>query len=555
MRGVVALAGETAVDVGGLLPVDELGQRLGPPFTVAVCGEVNSGKSTLLNALFGAPMCRVNVLPETTKVVHYHHGAREADEAVSDSTISASRAWPFLRDFEVIDTPGTNTADRGPLEDAAARFSTVDLLLCVFPVSNPWGAATWNFIGGLGEAILDRTVFVLHQADQRDPRDLEIIRGHLRDLSMQRLGRFPAVFEVSGREAFDARSGAAVNQPRLRASGIEALERHIAAVVCMAPGRVAMLKEWRSMAAAALRAVEDRLEEQTRGIAGHSRFLEEVEEEIEAICEHFVKRLPGHLVEVAEVFEREAHGVVHGLRRKLGLLPSIWRLFTRDTVGRATEQVFIMRLKSAVEEVAAADADEAIAACRQHWAALAPRVAATLGIRIDHGDQVDAAFQESRAAFIRRLGTAATQGVAELNTRRQLDDDLRLRNKSLTSFAIATLSLTTVGAIAGALGLPWVPWIFCGLAGLFLTGGVVAAVATRRSISADYLSGLLDTCGMFAQTLRDDSEAALRRMFQEHTRNLGSIRGHLVRENQLIEPRQRRWQELFLGLKAVEQEW
>ena len=40
-----------------------------------------------------------------------------------------------------------------------------------------------------------------------------------------------------------------------------------------------------------------------------------------------------------------------------------------------------------------------------------------------------------------------------------------------------------------------------------------------------------------------------------YTASLGNIRTHLAREKLAIEPRLKRWQELFLTLKAIEQEW
>lgn len=555
MRAIAALADDTGVDVSDALPPIDADTRLGPPFLFAVCGEINAGKSTLLNAIFGEPVCPVSVLPETKRVIHYHHAPQDADLEVSESFVEAARVRPFLRDFELIDMPGANTPNRSHLDAAAEWLDRADFLMCVFPVDNPWGAATWNFLEALPACVLDRTVFVIQQADRREPRDLDIIRGHMRDLSMKRLGRLPPVFAVSAQEAFDARCGTSLNRARLRASDILALEEHIANAVCMSPERIRMLDRWRVMAATALRAVDDRLELATRGIEGHARFLEDIEREIDGLCDGFTRRLPHHLDEVAEVFETEAETVVRKLRRSLGVLPSAWRLFTGARVSRRIEALFIQRLKAAVETVAAGDADEVVRACRAHWDGLGPRVTQTLGIRPGDDARVDATLHAARDTYIQRIGRAAGDGVAGLNTRRQLERELRMRKRSLTSFTIATLGLTTVGAVFGGLGVPMLPWIFCGLASVFLVGGVAAALVTRRSITREYRSNLLDTCGQFAGTLRSDSEDALRRMFKEYSQNLAVVREHLVREQQSLEPRKRRWHELFLSLKAVEQEW
>jgi hypothetical protein len=117
-----------------------------------------------------------------------------------------------------------------------------------------------------------------------------------------------------------------------------------------------------------------------------------------------------------------------------------------------------------------------------------------------------------------------------------------------------TLVFLIAGATCGALGLPWLPAIFCALAALFFSGGVVAAWVTRKSISRDFQHRLLDTCGAFASTLLTDYEEALGVVFRDYASSLGNVRTHLAREKLAIEPRLKRWQELFLTLKAIEQD-
>ena len=102
--------------------------------------------------------------------------------------------------------------------------------------------------------------------------------------------------------------------------------------------------------------------------------------------------------------------------------------------------------------------------------------------------------------------------------------------------------------------VPWLPAILCGLAALFLTGGVITAWVTRKPITRDFQHRLLDTCGTFASTLHADYEEALRIVFHDYASSLANVRTHLAREKLAIEPRLRRWQELFLTLKAIEQE-
>ncbi len=554
MRGVADLAGHTGTDIGDRLPIAEIEKGLGPPFLFVVCGEVNAGKSSLINGLFGRDLCRTNILPETHRVLWYQYGEHATDAEVTPMLEERHRPIGFLRDFNLIDTPGTNSIVQGHQEITARFLPTADLILFVFPVTNPWGAATWNFISALTPECLKRVVFIIQQADQREAADLIVIKGHMRDLAMKRIGFAPPVFAVSAKMASEAKRAEPFAAKRLTASGFPELELFISRKVCESPERNSALEGWRAQAAEALRTVEDQIETRTHTLNVQGRFLDTIEREIDDIRERFVARLPRHLTEVAEVFETEALWAAGKLRRRLGVIPSFFRLFTGDKTGPEMESVFIERLQAAVEGVAEKDGVEVVEVCQSHWNELCPRVKEAMGVDLGESEPLDATLSTARTRFVQRLGRAARQGIGNLKVRNQLDKDLRRRNTALKSFTFMTLLLTSAGATCGAMGVPWAPAILCSLAGLFLAGGALTAIVTRKSITADFQKRLLDTCGGFASTLRSDYEEALRIVFQDYASSLEAVRTHLAREKQAIEPRLKRWQDLFLTLKAIEQD-
>lgn len=554
MRGVAKLARETGADIGGMLPMDELDKGLGSPFLFVVSGEVNAGKSTLINGLFGRDLCRVNILPETDRVQWYQHGPVAKDVEVTPVLEERFRPINFLRDFNLIDTPGTNSVVQGHQEITARFLPSAELILFVFPVTNPWGAATWNFISDLPKECHGRVIFIVQQADQRDAVDIQVILGHMADLSVKRIGHAPPIFAVSGKNAYEAKRATPFAADRFKASGYPALEEFISKKVCESPERRAALETWRAQAASALRAVEDHIEGQTYTVDSQGRFLETIEREIDGIRERFVVRLPSHLTGVAEVFETEAVWVSKMLNRKLGVGQSIFRLFTGDKTGSTMETLFIERLQTAVEAVAEKDGVEVVEYCRQHWEELGARVMEAMNIELGSAGPIEDTLATAKKRFVQRLGRAARQGIGNLKVRNQLDKDLRRRNLALKSFTFMTLVLTTAGATCGALAVPWAPAILCGLAGLFFAGGILTALATRNAITAEFRTRLLDTCGGFASTLRSDYEEALRIVFQDYVSSLSAVKTHVAKEKLGIEPRLKRWQELFLTLKAIEQE-
>lgn len=554
MRGTAELAAETNTDLSEHLPPAGSDKGLVAPFLFVVCGEVNAGKSTLLNGLFGHDLCRVSNLPETDRVIWYQFGNPSRDVAITPVLEERYRPLDFLRDFHLIDTPGTNSTVEGHQEITARLLPSADLILCVFPVTNPWGAATWNFISQLPPETFNRVALIVQQADLRERIDLAVILGHMADLSMKRIDHVPPIFAVSGKTACAAKRTHPAAGELFKSSGYQELENHINRTVCESSERRALLEASRKQAAQALRAVEDHVENQTHALATQGRFLNTIEREIDDIRERFVVRLPRHLTGVAEIFESEAAWVSKRLRRRLGVIPSFVRLFIGDRTGPEMEAIFVERLQSAVEAVAEKDGIEVVEFCRNHWHELGGRVKEAMAVDLGSSGPLEETLAAARTRFVLSLGRAARQGIGNLKVRNQLDKDTRRRNLALKSFTFMMLLLTTAGASCGALGVPWAPAILCGLAAVFLIGGILTAIITRKSITAEFQKRLLDTCGGFASTLRSDYEEALRVVFQDYASSLNAVRAHLAREKMAIEPRLKRWQELFLTLKAIEQD-
>lgn len=554
MVGIAALARETSTDLGDRLPVSAASEPLGNPFLFVVCGEVNAGKSSLINGLFGREICRVNVLPETDRVLWYRYGPTAKNVPVTPLLEERYRPVDFLRDFNLIDTPGTNSAVAGHQEITGRFLPNADLILFVFPVTNPWGAATWNFISALAPDLLEKVVFIVQQADQREPGDIGVILGHMADLSMKRIGRVPHMFAVSGKLALEAKRAAPPAARKLKQSGLPALEDFISRNICQSGGRRHVLEGWRAQAATALREVEDRIEDHTRGLSGHTRFLDGVEREIHGIRETFAARLPSRLARVAEVFEFEALHVARLLGRHLSPLPSFLRIISGDRTGHEIEEIFLTNLKTAVLKTAGTDGDEVVAACRAHWETLTGQVREEMSVDIPTAMPIPEMLAGAREKFVGRIGAATTRGIGNLNVRNRLDKNIRRRNLALKSFSIATLLPLIAGSVCGALRIPWLPWIFCAAALLFALGGIAIALLTRTRIRNDFRHQLLDTCGRFAATLHQDYEEALRIVFREYAASLDPLRTRLAQEKLAIEPRLKRWQELFLTLKAIEQD-
>src|SRR4029077_9342038 len=184
------------------------------PLLFVVVGEVKAGKSSLINALFGQEIAKADVLPATDRVCIFRYAREEKQVEVSPKLVESHLPVDFLRDFNIVDTPGTNTMVAEHQTITENFVPRADLILFVFSVVNPWTQSAWEFLKFVQKKWLKNVVFVLQQADLRDPKEIEVIRRHLQETAMQRLGVNIPVFAVSARKALLSRTSA-VDKDRL----------------------------------------------------------------------------------------------------------------------------------------------------------------------------------------------------------------------------------------------------------------------------------------------------------------------------------------------------
>ena len=192
------LRGEVEAVLGDLLKFAAELRRPGPeldglhglltnirePLLFVVVGEVKAGKSSLINALFGQEIAKADVLPATDRVCIFRYGRKEKQIEQSPKLIEIHLPLEFLRDFNIVDTPGTNTmvAEHQTItEDFVPR---ADLILFVFSVVSPWTQSAWEFLKFVQKKWLKNVVFVLQQTDLRDTKEVDVIKRHLQETAI-----------------------------------------------------------------------------------------------------------------------------------------------------------------------------------------------------------------------------------------------------------------------------------------------------------------------------------------------------------------------------------
>ena len=325
LAALLKLSSEMRRDAAMLDTLQGLLSDVREPLLFVVVGEVKAGKSSLLNALFGQEFAKVDVLPATDRVYIFKHGERDSTVEVSPQLTERYLPIDFLRDFNIVDTPGTNTMVAQHQTITESFIPRADLVLFVFSVTNPWTQSAWALLDFVQKKWLKNVVFVIQQADLRDPAEIDIIRRHLEDTALQRLGITPPIFAVSARKALLARTTALDKERLWNESQFGALENQINRMVTEGGARMLKLQSTGRTAGLMINELADEVRGSFETIARDEQHLARISSFLEARKEQTLRQVAGFLRGVERACREAAEHGTKLIEDKLSFWKT-WRL-------------------------------------------------------------------------------------------------------------------------------------------------------------------------------------------------------------------------------------
>jgi|GEM_PF-272838 GTPase SAR1 family protein len=282
---------DLGADAESLAIVENLTASLKEPFVFVVVGEVNVGKSTFLNALFGQDFSRTGIMPTTDKILFFKHGPQHLIAPITPTLDEVQVPAEFLRDFHIVDTPGTNSI-ANEHQEITERFVPIsDLVIFVFSAMNPWGASAWQFLDKVHKHWMRNVVFVIQQCDLRTPEEMNVIIDYMSQLVRQRYGRDFPIFPVSAKKAYLARSSGIDREALMQQSGFHALENYISQLVAQNAARLNKLVNSIRIARQLLSNINERISANARGAQRAASLVQELQTERELQVDRTLKKV------------------------------------------------------------------------------------------------------------------------------------------------------------------------------------------------------------------------------------------------------------------------
>jgi GTPase SAR1 family protein len=533
-----ALARQTSAPTEITQPLHDLIAGLTEPLTIVVVGEVKAGKSSLLNALFGQEFCKADVLPATDRVYVFKYGERRHDHPVSEHLTERYLPVGFLRDFQVVDTPGTNTIVANHQTITENFIPVADLILFVFSITNPWAASAWDMLRVIGQQWRKNLVFVLQQSDLRNPQEVEVIIRHLDQTILQILGASRPIFAVSAKKALEAKlsAGSREQDKRWQESRFGALEGWITQTVQESEARGGKLESVQQTARVLAAALRSRLQASLEMLKSDQQKLSTIRGGLEARKAQSVRQLGGFIREIEVAYDSCRQRGEALLEEKLSVGHTLKAL-----VGAGgTEKDFQDQVQTELKAKVQTQIEHALALLetdlRSIWQDLQERVHAQFATDPKKAVRsVMPAFLSQRQTVLQRL---------ELTLLEQMSD-ARIKEQLQSLFGETTRWLRIPTGVAAAGGVFTVIAVLTHTAILDVTGtlagvaalsGTIYAVIRRRRILREYRRQMDEKRAQLTESVKIQLKQAIDVFYQEVSQTFAPLESFCAAEAERHRP-------------------
>ena len=515
--------------------LNELGTSLREPFLFVVVGEVKAGKSSLLNALFGREFCKVDVLPATDKIYVFKHAGEERDVPVSSQLTECYRTSPILHDFNIVDTPGTNTIV--PEHEAITRqfLPLADLCLCVFSTANPWGATAWQFLQHLHRKWLKKVVFVLQQRDLRSPAEVDSIVAHMRQTMLQKIGESCPIFSVSAKQAWDAKHAEdpAARAALLRASGFDALEEYISGTITGGTTRSDKLGSVCRSAQVILADFSRQVSSAADVVNGDLAKLRELRGVLEERREQSFRQIGGVLWTIAQASERTQKRGEEMLREKLTFAGTLKLIFGRGGWGNFFQTELENRQRETLTKIVRESLELIEADLKSVWKQVHEIMQRSFASR---ELPLLPDFARQRGELLHRIDLALIERTEGAEFQRQMQR-VFADTASWLRVPAGVFAAGGIGAVvAAALTKVTILDITGTIAGIGALTGTVVALAKRKKIIAEYRRQMNGKREAMVQAVEDQLRHAVKRFYAELEQVFQPIEAFSETQKKTMEP-------------------
>ncbi|SHK29118.1 GTPase SAR1 family protein [Rubritalea squalenifaciens DSM 18772] len=551
IAGIRALAKRSRASTEG---IDEkkLSHALRRPFRIVVCGEHQAGKTSFLEVLVGKELVELEQASEAKVTIFRDAGYRVRDEREDGCEL---KYLDLLGDIELVDSSGLSKLGPEQLEALKYLIQGADYVYWVFPSENPWAATTWDFVTEMREVAGSKSAVVLQQIDRRHETDVPVLLGHLKDLCLQRVGHPLPIFPVSARDGYKAWSSGNHDKRVWVQSGFGECLSKLDFQLNSSQSRRRELRQAYEMASVLLSKTEEHVDNRSRTLASDQEYLQSIEAEIDRMREMELRSMLSQIGWLGDILESQINPVMRMAKWRLGLVMSVASLFGRGDGAFKVERFMLERVSKEAELKSREQARRMLGLCKAKWEKMRPAMEERLVA--DVGDFQDDAFQEQVDLFSEGLEKSVRHAMVLMKLRGLLDKMMMVRWRAMKKMLMVSLSSAALGGLVGLVGIDPHPYVALGLLGVSVAvflWMLLYGAKTRRNILKSFAESLYDARPALIDAVQEDYIDIIRAFFNGYTPMFESIRRRIAHAKLDLQPQMKAAGELFISLKAVEQD-
>lgn len=204
--------------------IQEAIERLDELFLLVIVGEFNSGKSAFINALLEKKVLEEGPTPTTDLINIVKYGDEPVSRVIENHQVTKF-PLEFLKNVNIVDTPGTNSIMKEHDELTMNFVPHADFVIFVISVDRPLSDSEREFLELISIKWKRKVLFLLNKIDTKEEEDIDQIVEYLRREGATILGIAPVVFPVSVTQAYKAKI--AGDNEMLKASRFGRVEEYI----------------------------------------------------------------------------------------------------------------------------------------------------------------------------------------------------------------------------------------------------------------------------------------------------------------------------------------
>jgi small GTP-binding protein len=515
LSSLVELAQHIGAPDDTLRNLQNLVTNLNQPFLFVVVGEVKAGKSSLLNALFGRDFCKVDVLPATDRIYVFKYGETEYDVQLSEHLTERHRPIDFLKDFNIVDTPGTNTIVANHQEITENFVPMADLIVFVFAVTNPWAASAWEFLRLIGHRWKKNIVFVVQQSDLRDPHEVDAVAKHLDQTGLHILGASCPIFAVSAKKALLVKTAPNADRQKLwNESNFGPLEDWITATVSQSEERGGKLRSVAQTAQVVAGGLRARLQGSLEILKSDQEKLASIRGAFDARKSQTKRQIGGFIREIEQAYDACRERGEKVLEERLTLGQTFKMVFS----GSRWEKDFQDRVETELRKEIEIKIEHALTLLesdlRSIWQDLQDKVEVHFGSGKKQVRAVTPGFLSQRQVILQRLQLTLMEQMSDAKIREQLHS---LFGETARWLRVPTgvAAAGGIAAVIGALTHTALLDVTGTVAGLAALTGTIYAVWRRKKILNQYRVQMNEKRGELTRAVEVQLTHAINAFYQE----------------------------------------